>query len=150
MNDLKTYLTDSFTKFLDIIGTDPCYDTDAALAMVFILMERRVFTTKQRKTLSLELIDKCLNQKAMFDNIIDEPSDSTSYLYDYCYYPYTAKYLAKYGALNLSTLQYIVAAIDKEIDASRGTSSMSMSIHNIQGQAESAMVINDCINIIQN
>lgn len=149
MSDIKVYLSDRFAQFLDTMGGDSPYDKDAALAMVFILMERKVFTRKQRKILSLELIEQCLNNKSMFDNIIAQPSESTSSTYDYCYYPYTAKYLAKYGALNLSTLKYILTELDKELFAAQGSSSMNMSVHNIQGKAESAIVINDCIKLIQ-
>ncbi|MDC9501411.1 MULTISPECIES: hypothetical protein [unclassified Pseudoalteromonas] len=149
MSDIKAYLTDSFTQFLDIIGKNSPYDKDAALAMVFILMERKVFIKKQRRILSLDLIEQCLNNKSMFENIIAQPSESTSSTYDYCYYPYTTKYLAKYGALNLSTLKYILTVLDKEFFAAQGSSSMNMSVHNIQGKAESAIVINDCIKLIQ-
>ena len=141
MSGIKAYLTDSFTQFLDIIGKNSPYDKDAALAMVFI--------KKQRKILSFDLIEQCLNKKCMFDNIIAQPSENTSSTYDYCYYPHTTKYLAKYGALNSSTLQCILTALHKELSAAKGSSSMDMSVHNIQGKTESAIVINDCINIIQ-
>ena len=149
MSDIKVYLTNSFTQFLDIVGKSSPYDKDAALAMVFILMERKVFIKKQRKILSLDLIEQCLNKKSMFDNIIARPSENTSSAYDYCYYPHTTKYLAKSGTLNTSTLQCILTALHKELSAAKGSSSMDMSVHNFQGKAESAIVINDCINIIQ-
>lgn len=149
MSEVQSYLTESFVKFLDIIGKDSPYDKDAALAMVFILMERKIFTKKERKALSLRLIEKCLNCKGMFKNIIDQPSEHTSDMYDYCYYPNTMTYLAKYGALNISTLQCVFEKLNEEISGARGSSSMSECVHNIQGKAASAGVIKDCISIIQ-
>lgn len=148
MNENLSHLIKCYEQCLNLINNDSSYDKDAALAMTFILMERRIFNEDDRGIISLKLIEKCLGYKEMFDNVINQPSGNTSFKYNYCYYPNTMKYLAKYGVLDISTLHFIIENLNQEIYDSRGSSPMSECMNNIQGKAASAMVIEDCLNII--
>lgn len=149
MNENLSHLVRCYEQCLNLINNDSVYDKDAALAMTFILMERIIFIEEERGIISLKLTERCLGHKDMFDTVINQLSDNTSFTYDYCYYPNTMKYLAKYGVLDISTLHFIIEKLNQEIYDSRGSSPMSECMNNIQGKAASARVIEDCLNIIE-
>ncbi len=152
MDENLSDLIQSFDKCLKMLGSDSnydLYDKDAALAMTFILMERKIFDKQDRRTLSIKLTEKYLDRKNIPENFAKQLSEDASFLYNACYYPNTIKYLVKYGVLNSETLRFVLDKLNYEVRHGGVSSSMSACMSNIQGKAASVKVIQGCINLIE-
>jgi len=146
MNGILPDLIQSFEECLKMVGGQGPYyhheDYDAALSMTFILMQRKVFNKQERSILSMKLFEKCLE----WGNIFNDVKKQVEFLEIASLYPETVKYLVNYGVFNLSTLRL---ALDKYNDELRKSySPLVASMMHIPTMANSAILIQNCINLI--
>ena len=145
MNGILPDLIQSFEECLKMVGGQrDHYDVDAALAMTFILMQRKVFNEQERSILSMKLSEKCLKR----GNIFNDVNEQAEFLEMASFYPETVKYLVNNGVFNLSTLRLALDNLNHEVRKSSGYSSMAQCAMQTQSKADSAIIIQNCINLI--
>ena len=143
MNGILPDLIQSFEECLKMVGGQGVHhDVDAALAMTFILMQRKVFNKQERSILSMKLFEKCLERR----NIFNDVKEQVEFLEIASFYPETVKYLVNYGVFNLSTLRLALDKLNDEVRKSY--SPMVACMMHIPTKANSAIIIQNCINLI--
>src|SRR5690554_4671838 len=143
MNGILPDLIQSFEECLKMVGGQGVHhDVDAALAMTFILMQRKVFNKQERSILSMKLFEKCLE----LGNIFNYVKEQAEFLEMASFYPETVKYLVNNGVFNLPTLRLAVDKLNHEVRKSY--SPMAQCMMHIQSKADSAIIIQNCINLI--
>ncbi|EJA3105517.1 hypothetical protein MWT34_004752 [Vibrio vulnificus] len=145
MNGILPDLIKSFEECLKMVGgQSDHHDVDAALAMTFILMQRKVFNEQERSILSMKLSEKCLKRGSIFHDV----KEQVEFLEIASFYPETVKYLVNNGVFNLSTLRLALDKLNHEVRKSRGYSSMAQCMMHTQTKADSAIIIQNSIKLI--
>ncbi|ELB2761106.1 hypothetical protein QNE23_004531 [Vibrio alginolyticus] len=92
----------------------------------------------------MKLSKKCLKR----ENIFNDVNEQAEFLEMASFYPETVKYLVNNGVFNLSTLRLALDNLNHEVRKSSGYSSMAQCAMQTQSKADSAIIIQNCINLI--